>query len=258
MPRPVLTSTDNNTLHIQFNRPEKKNAITLEMYELAAQAFEQANEDPQIRSIIISGAGGCFTSGNDLMDFLSAGSDDGGDSVNNQLLRFLKAVPDCSKPVIAAIHGHAVGIGTTLLLHCDFVFAENNATLQLPFTNLGLCPEFGSSLLLPRQIGQLRANELLLCGNSFGALKALEYGLVNAVVDDALASAQQQAAQLNQQPAAAIRLTKSLLHRAGREELAQTIEIEGVEFLKRMKSPEAKEAITAFMEKRTPDFSQFD
>lgn len=254
MTDPVLTNIENNTLHIQFNRPEKKNAITLAMYDLAAQAFEQANDDPLVRSIIISGTGDCFTSGNDLMDFLSAAGDD----IDKRLLRFLKAVPDCKKPVIAAIHGHAVGIGTTLLLHCDFVFAEDNAKFQLPFTNLGLCPEFGSSLLLPRQIGQLRANELLMNGNSFDSLKALEYGLVNAVVEDALASAMQQANHLNQQPAAAIRLTKSLLHRADREELAQTIEVEGTEFLKRMKSPEAKEAITAFMEKRTPDFSQFE
>ncbi len=241
-------------LHIQFNRPDKKNAITLEMYDLAAKALEAANDDKDVRAIIISGKGDCFTSGNDLADFLSTSTN----SIDSRLKRFLMAMPNCNKPIIAAIHGHAIGIGTTLLLHCDLVYADSSATLQLPFVNLGLCPEFGSSLLLPQLIGKRRAAELLLLGQAIDAKTALEYGLINDVVDDALATAQVQAQKLAAQPAAAIRLTKSLLHQNDKDLLISTIEAECIEFAKRMQSLEAKEAITAFMEHRAPDFSQFD
>lgn len=254
MPNHLLTSQSDGILLIEFNRPDKKNAITLEMYGLAANALESANEDKEVRAIIITGRGGCFTSGNDLADFLSAATD----SIDPRLIRFLNAVPNCSKPIIAAVQGHAVGIGTTLLLHCDLVYADSSAKLQLPFVNLGLCPEFGSSLLLPQLIGQRRAAELLLLGEAIDAETAYRFGLINAVVEDALATARQQAKKLAAQPAAAIRLTRSLLHQDNKALLLATIEAEGIEFAQRMQSPEAKEAMTAFMEQRTADFSQFN
>ena len=254
MSKHLLTSTSNGILLIEFNRPDKKNALTFEMYGLAADALESANDDRAVRAIIFTGKGDCFTSGNDLADFLSATED----NIDQRLIRFLTAVPNCSKPIIAAVQGHAVGIGTTLLLHCDLVYAENNAKLQLPFVNLGLCPEFGSSLLLPQLVGQRRAAELLLLGEPIDAQTACDYGLLNAVVEDALGTALQQAKKLAAQPAAAIRLTRSLLHRENRQLLLDTIEMEGIEFARCMQSPEAKESMMAFMERRVPNFSQFD
>ncbi len=250
----LLTSISEGILHIEFNRPDKKNALTLEMYGLAAESLEKSNTDKSVRAIISAGKGESFTSGNDLADFLNAPSD----NMNNELVRFLNTLPNCSKPIIAAIHIHAVGIGTTMLLHCDLVYADNSAKLQLPFVNLGLCPEFGSSLLLPQLIGMRRASELLLLGQSINAQTALEYGLINAVVDDVQATAYEQAQALVAKPAAAVRLSKSLLHHVDKEQLMSMIETEANEFNKRMQSPEAKEAMTAFMERRAADFSAFD
>lgn len=250
----IHSTIDDGVLNIQFNRSDKKNAITLAMYGALAAALEDANDKPSVRAVVLSGNGSCFTSGNDLADFLSAASD----SSDNNLLRFLRALPNCSKPVIAAVHGHAIGIGTTLLLHCDFVYADNSAKLQLPFVNLALAPEFGSSLLLPKVVGPLRANELLMLGESIDAKTACDYGLINAVVDAPLEIAKQQALKLAQQPSSSMRVTKALLKRIDKEELMAAIEAEGIEFAKCMKSPEANEAMTAFMERRTPDFSRFD
>lgn len=250
----ILSSIADGILNIQFNRSDKKNAITLAMYGALADAFETANDNRSVRAVVLSGNGSCFTSGNDLADFLSGTND----STENDLMRFLRALPNCSKPVIAAIHGHAIGIGTTLLLHCDFVYADSSARLQLPFVNLALAPEFGSSLLLPKVVGPLRANELLMLGESIDAETAYDYGLINAVVDKPLDLAKQQALKLAQQPLSALRVTKALLKRIDNEQLMATIEAEGIEFAKCMKSPEANEAMTAFMERRTPDFSRFD
>lgn len=250
----VSTSKSDGILHIELNRPDKKNAITQEMYGLAADAFEQANDDSQVRVIIISGRGDSFTSGNDLVDFLSKT----GESTEDGITRFLRAVPNCNKPIIAAVHGHAVGIGTTLLLHCDLAYADNSAKLQLPFVNLGLCPEFGSSFLLPQLIGHRRAADMLYTGKTINAETAYEYGLINELVDDALATAKQQAQRIVSQPAAAIRLTKKLLRNTDKAQLLEIIDAELIEFSRCIQSPEAKEAMTAFMEKRQPDFSQFD
>ena len=253
MANTLLTTLKDGILHIEFNRPDKKNAITLEMYGLAADALEYAHQDKAIRVVILSGRGECFTSGNDLGDFLSASAGE----LDNRVMRFLKALPLCTKPVIAAIHSHAVGIGTTMLLHCDLVYADKSARLQMPFVNLGLCPEFASSLLLPQLVGQQRAAELLLLAEPIDADTACRYGLINAVVNDASATAFEKARQLAAKPAAAIRLTKSLLHEADQHTLISRIEMEGIEFAKCMQSPEAKEAVAAFMERRTADFSQF-
>ncbi|WP_101756776.1 enoyl-CoA hydratase [Oceanicoccus sp. KOV_DT_Chl] len=250
----ISTLTDDGILHIEFNRPEKKNAITVDMYAQASEAFEQANTNPKVRVIIISGRGDSFTAGNDLMDFISHTSD----GLNNGVVRFLNAVPNCTKPIIAAVQGHAVGIGTTLLLHCDMVYADTTAKFQLPFVKLALCPEFGSSFLLPRLIGQRHAAALLYTGAAINAETAFQYGLINQVTDDALATAREQAQIIAALPAAAIRLTKDLLTNTDKAQLMSIIEAEGKEFAECMKSPEAKEAMTAFMEKRQPDFSQFD
>jgi enoyl-CoA hydratase/carnithine racemase len=253
MTHTVLTSKTNGVLHIELNRPEKKNAITLEMYGLIADSLESANHDKTVRAIIISGRGSCFTAGNDLADFLS---NTGG--LDDRITRFIHAMPNCQKPIIAAIHGHTIGIGTTLLLHCDMVYADSSARLQLPFVNLGLCPEFGSSLLLPQLIGHRRAAELLLLGEAIDATKACEYGLINAVVDDALGKAREQANKLSALPAASLRLTKSLIHQADKDALIAIMETEGKAVAQQIQSPEAREAMTAFMERRKPDFSQFD
>lgn len=251
---PLLTNITDGILHIEFNRPNKKNALTLEMYGLAAAALKQANADPAIRVVIISGRGDDFTSGNDLADFLSAG-DKGAQAA---LIEFLRALPECNKPVIAAVHGHAIGIGTTLLLHCDLVIASPSTNLQMPFVKLGLCPEFGSSFLLPKFIGQRRATELLLLGKAIDGATALEYGLINEVSEEPLLSALQQAQVLSDLPAAAVRLCKSLLLKNDKARLLAAIEAEGIEFNQRMQSAEAIEAMTAFMERRDPDFRQFD
>ena len=250
----IKLSIQDAVMHIEFNRPEKKNALTMKMYDMATEAIKQADTDPAVRTVVISGRGDCFTAGNDMVDFLSASTGGLADNV----LHFLRAVPQCSKPIIAAVHGHAVGIGTTLLLHCDLVYAEANAKLKMPFVNLALCPEFGSSLLLPKLIGHRRASELLLLGETMDAHTALQYGIVNAVVDNCLDTAREKAQQLATKPAAAIRLTKQLLRKADQEELLQVIEEETQAFAARLVSPEAVEAFTAFMEKREPDFSQFD
>ncbi|MGK0500083.1 MAG: enoyl-CoA hydratase/carnithine racemase [Oceanicoccus sp.] len=249
----LQTSQTNGVLHIEFNRPEKKNALTLDMYEQAAIAFEQANSDSTVRAVIISGRGGSFTAGNDLMDFLNA-SDNGSNGLN----RFLSAVPACEKPIIAAVQGYAVGIGTTMLLHCDLIYADDSAKFQMPFVNLGLCPEFGSSLLLPQLIGQRRAAEMLYLGKTINADTAADYGLINAKVDDALAAAKTVAEQLALLPAASIRVSKALMNNGNQQQLIERIEQEAVYFAERMQGPEAKEAMTAFIEKRAPDFSQFD
>lgn len=254
MTSPVLISQNNRVLHIEFNRPEKKNALTREMYILAAQAIEKAGSDTQIRAIVLSGRGGNFTTGNDITDFLTATAED----MDNSVLYFIRTLPACNKPVIAAISGHAVGIGATLLMHCDLVYADASAKLQMPFVNLALCPEFGASLLLPKLVGHRRAAELLLLGSTINANTALEYGLLNAVVEDSVKTAQQQAQKLAAQPAAAVRITKQLLHQPDKEELLSVIQAEAELFGKRLQSPESKEAMTAFLEKRAADFSQFD
>jgi enoyl-CoA hydratase/carnithine racemase len=244
-----------HVLRLIINRPEKMNALSAAMYDALADAILAADGDPEVRVILIEGAGGCFTSGYDLHDF--ATSPPAGEE--SPVFRFLQAISGAQKPIVAAVLGPAVGIGTTLLLHCDLVCAGAGARFELPFVNLGLCPEAAASLLLPQLAGHQRAAELFLLGEPFGAGRAREIGLVNAVFPDGelLQQAWGMARKLAQKPPASVRLTKSLLKRGCQGAVAETIAEEGRYFLQRLSSPEAQEAFAAFFEKREPDFSGF-
>lgn len=240
---------------LRINRPEKKNALNLAMYQGLADGIREAESDESVRVILISGGAGCFTSGNDLADFLS----DPPTGPESAVMQFLSAISTARKPVVAAVAGLAVGIGVTMLLHCDLVYAGNGATFQMPFVNLGLCPEAGSTLLLPRIMGHQKAAELLLLGEVFSAAKACSLGIVTEVCpdDEVLATARNKALQLAAQPAAAVRLAKHLLKRDGAIQLRETMAEEVKQFTERLRSPEAAEALQAFMEHRKPDFSPF-
>jgi enoyl-CoA hydratase/carnithine racemase len=248
----IVATTASGILHIEFNRPEKKNAITAAMYQALADALKAGRDDPAVRAIVISGKPEIFTAGNDLEDFLKH-PPEGGDS---SVFQFLHAISHMDKPLIAAVCGAAVGVGTTLLLHCDLVFAGQNARFKLPFTRLGLVPEAASSLLLPRLVGYQKAAELLLLGEEFDAIEAEKMGLVNHVLpaESVLEHALACAAKLGALPPGAIRATKRLLKQGQVDALDAQMALEGEEFRSRLKSPEAREAFTAFFERRKPDF----
>jgi enoyl-CoA hydratase/carnithine racemase len=251
----ISTSKDNGVLAIAFNRPEKKNAITSAMYASMADALAEGANDAAIRVILIAGQAGIFTAGNDLEDFLHhppLGAD-------APVLRFMRALSGASKPVVAAVSGAAVGIGTTMLLHCDLVYAADNAKFSLPFTQLGLCPEFASSLLFPRLAGYQRAAEKLLLGEPFAAQEALQMGLVSRVVPAAelRAFALGQAAKLAALPPSALRVTKRLMKDEQAAAVSTRMLEENSQFLEMLQAPEAKEALNAFLEKRRPDFMKF-
>jgi enoyl-CoA hydratase/carnithine racemase len=241
----VLVSQSGGVCELRLNRPEKRNAITLDMYDALWDAIVRAEGDDEIRVILLSGAGASFTAGNDLGDFLStppAGEDRGG-------TRFVRLLPKIRKVLIAAVHGSTVGIGVTLLLHCDLVVASRNARLTLPFVKLGLVPEAGSSLLLPRLIGHQRAAELLLLGAPLDSATAFNIGLVNRVVEDHVL--QEEARALAQavaaQPAGSLRATKQLLR--SETGLTARIEEELQAFQERLSSAEFKSAAQAFFNK---------
>lgn len=252
----IAVSRDAAVLRITINRPEKKNALTADMYGAIADALGAAESDNAARVILIHGAGDAFTAGNDLHDFLANPPRDESSTV----FRFLQAVSHVTKPLVAAVHGAAVGVGTTMLLHCDLVYAGESAKFALPFVNLGLCPEAASSFLLPAAIGYQRAAELLLLGEPFDAAKARELGIVTAVVPDAqlLETATSAAHKLAAKPAASVRLTKALMKRGTQTATEAALAEESRAFRARLDSPEAKEAFAAFLEKRKPDFSRFD
>ena len=252
----VLTEKNNHILTVRINRPDRKNALTHDMYTALGDAIERARDDNDIRCILYTGSTDCFTAGNDLGDF-AAGLP--GDFEETPVGRFLFLLATTNKPIVAAVNGPAVGIGTTMLLHCDLVFAGNNTRLQMPFANLGLCPEGGSSLLLPSWLGRVRAAELLMLGDAFTADAALRMGLINQVCEPTRTetTALEACARLAAQPPAAIRATRELLNRATGDELRTTMLEEGKLFAERLKSPENAEAIKAFTEKRKPDFSNF-
>jgi enoyl-CoA hydratase/carnithine racemase len=252
----ILTDRDGPVLRLQINRPEKKNALTLDMYVQMTAALEAADRDPAVRVILIHGGADSFTSGNDLQDFVQA-PPVGDDS---PVGKFITAISQARKPLVAAVAGAAVGIGTTMLLHCDFVYAAENTRFQLPFVNLALLPEAGSSLLLPMRVGHLRAAELLMLGEPFAAAKALQCGLVTEVSADApaaLKAAQATAAKLAAKPPAALHLTKLLLKGPHAKQLAAQVADETRYFEEQVRSPEAAEAFHAFFEKRAPNFAQF-
>jgi enoyl-CoA hydratase/carnithine racemase len=240
---------------ITLDRPEKKNAITAQMYVQLAEALAAAEADSRIRVICLSGTQDCFTAGNDLADFLERPPSGAG----SPTWRFFEVLPALAKPIVAAVGGPAIGIGTTLLLHCDLVYATSAARFQLPFVPLGIVPEFGSTYLLPLLCGYQRAAELLLLGQPFDAQKACEIGLVSQVVppEELLATAEKSAARLAELPPASLKLTKRLMKSAHAETVRRTIEEEGRIFRERLDSPEAQEALRAFLEKRKPDFSRF-
>ncbi|PKM22551.1 MAG: enoyl-CoA hydratase [Gammaproteobacteria bacterium HGW-Gammaproteobacteria-14] len=243
-------------LEVAIQRPDRKNALTHAMYTAINQAFDYAEREPTIRALLITGTEGCFTAGNDMVDFLQ-NPPIGDDAPVMILLGKLATFP---KPLIAAVNGPAVGVGTTLLFHCDLVYVGESAKLQMPFTSLGLCPEAGSSYLLPLMIGHQRAAELLMLGEVIDGQRACQLGIANAVLADAetLSHARAQAARIVAQPAAAVRLTKELMRAPFKDMLHSHMKVEGDAFGKRLVSPEGREAMQAFMEKRKPNFSQFD
>ncbi len=251
----IDTESRDGVFRIVMNRPGKKNALTVEMYSALTEAIEQAEKDPAVRVILITGAGDCFTSGNDLRDFL----DNPPRHESSPVFRFMAAIARAEKPVVAAVCGLAVGIGTTMLFHCDLAYAGTSARFMLPFVNLGLCPEAGSSLLLPLLAGHRRASEILLLGEMFPAEKAKEIGLVNAVLEDSqvMVHALEQAGKLAAKPQASVRLTKSMLKKTNARMIEGTIYEEARLLIERIKSPEAIEAFTAFFERRPPNFSKF-
>ena len=239
---------------IRMNRPEKKNALTLAMYDAMTEALLAAEADPAVRVILLAGADTCFTAGNDLGDFLN-NPPSGEDS---PVFRFLKTLIAVKKPVLAAVHGVAVGIGVTMLLHCDLAWAGHSARFQVPFVNLGLTPEAASSLILPQLMGQRRAAELLLLGEVFDAQTALAAGLINGLRADSELDAYvlHKAQALASKPPTAVRLSKQLMKRWPAEAVRQAMSAEGEIFIARLGSPEAREAMTAFFERRQPDFSR--
>lgn len=252
----ILTRKENGILTIEFNRPEKKNAITSAMYQMMADALKDAEGDAGVRAIVIQGKPEVFTAGNDLEDFLKNSTAELGDRPVGQ---FMRALSGAAKPVVAAVAGNAVGIGTTLLMHCDLVYAADNAKFAMPFTQLGLCPEFASSMLFPAMVGYARAAEKLLLGEAFGAAEAYDMGLVSKVVPVAELSdlAHGQAAKLAALPASSLRVTKRLMKTAQADAVNARMAEENRHFGEMLMAPEAKEAFTAFFEKRRPDFTKF-
>ena len=250
---PILALREAGVLTLTFNRVEKKNAITQEMYALLHRELQAAQADEAVRVVVLQGQQDLFTSGNDVTEFLQRPP--GG--LDTPVFDFLRSLADFPKPVIAAVGGPAVGIGTTLLLHCDLVYAGDNALFSLPFVNLGLSPEAASSLLLPLRVGPAAAAEMLMFGEPFGADDALAVGLVNRVLppEELRDYAQAQARKLAAKPAASLALTKQLLRKGQRELVHATLADEAWHFARMLQGPAAKEAFSAFLAKRKPDFS---
>lgn len=251
----VITDLDEGVLLVRFNRPEKKNALTSSMYSSLADAIEQANENNAIKVVLFSGSEGVFTAGNDLKDFL----DKPPAGPQSPVFRFINQMVTTDVPLMAAVDGFAVGIGTTMLLHFDQVFATENATFSLPFINLALLPEAGSSQLLVEACGYKKAARHLMLGEPFSAGEALDCGIVSHVTssDNLMNDAMAMARKLASKPGSALRATKRLMRRAT-EPLNERVLAEGALFSQQLRSDAAREAISAFMEKRAPDFSKFD
>ena len=255
----IKTATLNGVATIEIARPEKKNALTVAMYQAMADALNAAQADPAVRAVLITGQPGIFTSGNDIEDFMSRPPGSGSNSAESPVFQFMRALVDCDKPVVAAVTGAAIGIGTTMLLHCDFVYVADDARLAMPFAGLGLVPEFASSLLVPQLMGHRRAAEKLLLGDPFTAETAVECGIANAVLPagEVMAHARRVAERFNALPPGAVRESKRLLRAPLRDAVLAQIRTEGEAFGRRLTSPEAREAFQAFFEKRRPDFSRF-
>src|SRR6266404_8502766 len=246
----LLTEPSESILKVQFNRPAKKNAMTATMYTGLADLLNEADQDDSINVVLLHGAGDSFSAGNDLEDFAKNPPGPG----DSPQARLINALIRFSKPLVAAVQGVAIGGGTTILTHFDFVYAAESARFQIPFINLALVPEFGSSFLLPRQIGYLQAAEVIMLGAPFDAPRASELGLVTAVVPDTnlLAKATETAQTLARKPAVALRTCKDLMKRPQREQLEQAVARELQESAVRVRSAETKKAIAVFFEKRAP------
>ena len=250
----IIKERSGSILRVQLNRPAKKNAMTMSMYVTLADILNDAAKDEQVHVVLWHGAGDSFCAGNDVEDFLKNPPGPG----ESPQARLMNAFINFDKPLIAAVQGAAIGGGTTMLTHCDFVYAGETAKFQMPFINLGLVPEFGSSCSVPIRIGHIRAAELILLGLPFDARRAAELGLVTRVVPDQelLARATETAQKLADKPAGALQACKRLMTRSSREQIEQAMKVEGEEFASRVRSAEAREAFTAFLEKRPPNFSR--
>ena len=250
----VAATASGALLEIAFNRPQRRNAISGEMYTQLSQAFERGEADDAVRVFLVHGSTEAFTAGHDIQDFIErppTGADP-------PVFRFLRVMSAARKPIVAAVCGPAVGIGTTLLLHCDLVYAGDNARFQLPFTSLGLVPEFASSYLLPRLAGYQRAAELLLLGEPFDATKGEAVGFVTRVLPaaQAIEAAREAARKLAALPAKPIRLTKELMKSGDAAAVRERLDTESAHFRELLGEPAAREALAAFMQKRKPDFSR--
>ncbi len=250
----IMTERSSGILRVELNRPEKKNAMTAGMYTSLTDIFTDAREDEEIRVVLWHGAGEAFCAGNDVGDFLKNPPGPG----ESPQARLMGALIDFDKPIVAAVQGAAIGGGTTMLTHCDFVYAGESAKFQTPFVNLGLVPEFASSYSLPARMGHIRAAELILLGEPFAAARAAELGLVTRVVPDQhlLATATGTAQKLAAKPSGALRAGKRLMKHAFIDQLKAAAKIENREFSERVRSAEAKEALAAFLEKRPPNFTK--
>ena len=255
----IRTAIFNKVLTIEIARPEKKNALTQAMYSAMADALIAANTDAGVRAVLITGQPGVFTSGNDIEDFMQRPPASGEGAEMPPVIRFMHALLDCEKPVVAAVTGAAVGIGTTMLLHCDLVFVSDESRLAMPFVSLGLVPEYASSLLLPALLGHVKAAEKLMLGEPFSGSDAVDCGMANAVLPAAevVNHARRMAERFNNLPPQAVRETKRLMREPQKARMREVMAAESALFGTRLRSPEAMEAFQAFFQKRKPDFSPF-
>ncbi|PQP01445.1 MULTISPECIES: enoyl-CoA hydratase-related protein [Pseudomonas] len=246
MPDAIQFERERGLLTLRLNRPEKKNALTRAMYSQLAEGLRLADSDPDINAVLITGSAECFTAGNDIADFIQQPPG----NLDSPVFHFMLGLLECRKPVIAAVAGAAVGIGTTMLLHCDLVYVSADARLRMPFVNLGLCPEFGSSLILPRLLGPAKAAELLLLGEGFSGEQAAAWGIATEALgsgEAAMARAREMALRFESLPPEAVRISKQLMKAPDRESLRKVIEEEGALFTQRLRSPEAMAALSAFI-----------
>lgn len=250
----ILTEQSGSILRVQLNRPARRNAMTSAMYVALAEILNEAANDENTRVVLWHGAGDSFCAGNDIEDFLKNPPGPG----ESPQARLMEALVRFDKPLVAAVHGAAIGGGTTMLTHCDFIYAGESTKFQMPFINLAVVPEFGSSCSVPLRIGHLRAAELLLLGTSFDGRRAAELGLVTDAVSDkdVLAKATETARKLAAKPAAALQASKRLMKQPFRAQIEAAMRAENEEFSAQVRSEDAKEAFTAFMEKRKPDFTR--
>jgi enoyl-CoA hydratase/carnithine racemase len=250
----IVTERTGSILRVQFNRPTKRNAMTSAMYVALADIYNEAAKDENTRVVLWHGAGDSFCAGNDIQDFLNNPPGPG----ESPQAKLMEALVNFDKPIVVAVQGAAIGGGTTMLTHCDLIYAAESTKFQMPFINLALVPEFGSSCSVPARIGHVRAAELILLGTPFDASRAAELGLVTRVVSDkdVLETATETARKLAAKPAAALQASKRLMKRPFGEQIKAAMKAENEEFSALVRSEDAKEALTAFLEKRKPDFTK--